>query len=250
MANTGNTRVEELFNAGAHVGYSKSRKHPSTEPFLHSQKDRVQIIDLEKAEQALSRAEEFLTKTASSGKQVLFVGTKPEVRDIVRRAAKEVEQPYVINRWIGGTLTNFSEIRKRAARLKQLREERESGELERKYTKRERLMVDREIERLEERVGGLVDMEQLPAAVIIVDPHYESIAATEVERVDIPVIALAGTDCNIKNVEYPIVANDTMRKSVEYILSALTAAFRGGKKNNGESAKTETKTSATAGTTE
>lgn len=211
------TRVQELFDRGAQFGFSKTKRHPSVVPFIFTLKNRRDIIDLEKTAVQIEEAEGFMKEMAEAGKTVLFVGTKPEVRESVRATADAVGMPFVDMRWVGGTLTNFSEIRKRADRLLDLEYKREHKQLVFK-TKKEGLMIDREIEKLQKNFGGIAQMKKLPDAMFVVDPLAEDIAVTEARILDIPVVAIANTDCNIEKVDYPMVANDTTRPSVEYIL--------------------------------
>lgn len=211
------TRVQELFDRGAQFGYSKTKRHPSIVPFIFTLKNRRDIIDLEKTAVQIEEAESFMKEMAEAGKTILFVGTKPEVRESVRATADAVGMPYVDMRWVGGTLTNFSEIRKRADRLLDLEYKREHNQLVFK-TKKEGLMIDREIEKLKKNFGGIAQMKKLPDVMFVVDSLAEDIAVTEARILDIPVVALANTDCNIEKVNYPMVANDTTRPSVEYIL--------------------------------
>jgi small subunit ribosomal protein S2 len=211
------TRVQDLFDRGAQFGFSKTKRHPSVVPFIFTLKNRRDIIDLEKTVVQIEEAESFMKEMSEAGKTVLFVGTKPEVRESVRATADAVGMPFVDMRWVGGTLTNFSEIRKRADRMLDLEYKREHNELVFK-TKKEGLMIDREIEKLKKNFGGIGQMKKLPDVMFVVDPLAEDIAVTEARLLDIPVVAIANTDCNIEKVTYPMVANDTTRPSVEYIL--------------------------------
>ena len=221
--------IQTLFEAGAHFGFSRARRHPSAAPFLFGTKDRTDIFDLESTEKCLAKAREFLASVAQSGRQVLFVGGKNEAISIVKDEAERAGMPYVAGRWIGGTLTNFKNIRKRIERLQKLMQERESGELA-KYTKRERLLIDREIEELLSRFGGLVSMTELPGALFIIDSRHEDTAVKEANQLKIPVIALSSSDCNFALVQYPIPANDTSIKSIRYVCSAIAGAYQSGKK--------------------
>lgn len=216
--------VEALFNAGAHFGYSKSRRHPSTAPYIFGKKNNVDIINLEETVPMLERAIELVQKIASEGKQIVFVGGKRQSQRIVKDFADKINQPYVVGRWIGGTLTNFEEIQKRTKRLEELTTQKEKGELA-KYTKRERLLIDREIEKLEERFGGIVGMKRKPAAVFIVDPRQEDNATHEAIIEKIPVIGLCGTDCDISAISHPILANDSSVSSITYVTQTLVDAF-------------------------
>ncbi len=219
--------IDEMFKAGAHFGYSKSRRHPSTAKYIFATKNKVDIIDLEKTEELLASAEAFMKSLGATGKQVLMVGVKPEAKATVGRAAAELVMPYVTERWVGGILTNFSEIKKRIARLEDLREQKEKGELE-KYTKKERLLIDREVEKMNTHFGGLVTLKKMPDALLVVDPKREYIAVAEARVMGVPVIALLNTDCDIKNIDHPILGNDASMTSIAYFVDALAEAYRSG----------------------
>lgn len=224
-----NKVIEELFDVGAHFGFRKTRRHPSVVPFLYGSKNGNDIFDLEKTNEKLEEAKGAVSTVAQSGKQVLFVGSKNEARSLVKAAAEKLGLPYVTGRWIGGSLTNFKEIRKRVDRLEKLREDKEKGNLE-KYTKKERLMLSREMEKLDGMFGGIVEMRELPALLFAVDPAHEHTAVREARQLGISVIALANTDCNLGDVTHPIPANDSARKSIEAIVNAVADAYEGGKK--------------------
>ncbi len=219
--------MDHLFEAGLHYGYSRSRRHPSARPFLFGKKDGTDIFDLETTGKALERAAAFVAEVTAAGKQVLFVSGKTEIGRFVREAADAAEMPFVVGRWIGGTLTNFEQVQGRISRLIQLRDEREKGELA-KYTKRERLTIDREIESLEERFGGLVTMRSRPGAVIVIDPKREHIAVAEANATKVPVVALANADCDMTLISHPIAGNDASVASVELVLKFLSQAAAAG----------------------
>src|SRR3989338_5465955 len=223
------TDIQTLFDAGAHFGYARARRHPTASPYLFATKDRTDIFDLEETQKRLDSAYEFARATTGSGKQVLFVGGKNEVVEAVKTAALKAGMPYAAGRWIGGTLTNFKNIRKRIDRLLKLIEERESGELE-KYTKRERLLIDREIDELTARFGGLTSMKEVPGALFIVDTRHEDTAVREANQLSIPVIGLASSDCDFSLIQYPIPANDTSQRSVRLISDYIAEACIKGKK--------------------
>ncbi len=225
----GATLIEKLFKAGAHFGFTRSRRHPTVTPYIFGSKQGTDIIDLEKTSELITRAATLVSETAKAGKTVLFVGTKEEITNIVRESAEKVEMPFVVNRWIGGMLTNFSEIRKRIHRLTDLLAQGESGELERKYTKKERVIIGREIEKLNFNFAGIKAMERIPGLMIIVDPRHDSIAACEARDLNIPVIGITSSDTNLKGIDYPIVANDALQSSVRAILAELTDAYVRGK---------------------
>jgi len=223
------TDIETLFGAGTHFGYVRARRHPTAAAFIFTTKDRTDIFDLEKTEKRLDAARTFVSSLAANGKQVLFVGGKHEALGIVKDVADRVGAPYVAGRWIGGTLTNFKNIRKRIERLLKLTSERESGELD-KYTKRERLLIDREIQELLGRFGGLVKMTELPAALFIVDTRHENTAVQEANQLGIPVIGLASSDCDFSLVQYPIPGNDTSVRSITLVSDTIAEAYAEGKR--------------------
>lgn len=224
-----NTIIQKLFEAGAHFGYTRSRRSPSIAPFIFGQKNRNDIFDLELTAEKLEVAEKFATEIAAKGKRILLVAGKNEARIIMRRAAEKTDEPFVCGRWIGGTFTNFKEIGKRVRRLETLRDDKEKGNLE-KYTKKERLLMDREIDDLEETFGGIVPMKELPGAMFVVDPRFEEIAINEAHIVGVPVIALANSDCDLTKIAYPIPANDATNKSITFFVDKIVTAIEQGKK--------------------
>ena len=220
--------VRSLFGVGAHYGYTRTRRHPSTKPFLYGTKNRTDIIDLEKTVASLTAAEEVLATLGSTGKQILFVGTKPESKDAVKNAAEALGMPYVEIRWIGGTLTNEKQIKSRVTLFEDLTGKLEKNELDTiTKTKKEKLLLERKIEKLGRRFGGLSTMKGLPAALVVIDAREEAIAVTEANQMGIPVIALCNTDCDIKTVSYPVVGNDANKKTIEFILNRFVAAYKG-----------------------
>ena len=219
------TLIDALFKAGAHYGYSKTRRHPSTAKYIYSTKNKVDIIDIEKTALGIEKAQVFMSELGSKGKVVLFSGVKPEAREAVRQNAEAIGMPYVTERWAGGILTNFPEIKRRVAKLEDLRTKREAGDLE-KYTKKERLLIDEEIAQMHRLYSGIVGMKKLPDALLVVDPKREYIAINEAARLGIPVIGIASTDNDVSTLKYPIVANDASVASIGFILQALTSAYR------------------------
>ena len=214
-----------MFKSGAHFGYVRSRRHPTVKPYIFGVKNKVEIFDLEKTNTLLDAALAYVAKIAAEGKQILLVGGKHEAREAIKDAAFACDLPYVSGRFIGGALTNFGEIRKRVERLETLTDEKEKGELA-KYTKKERLLIDREIANLEEMFGGLIPLKSLPAALFVIDSKRETIAVEEARRKGIPVIALCGSDCNISLVDYPIVANDSSVESIGFFTRAVAETYR------------------------
>lgn len=230
MSTTNNpTFIDRLFKAGSHFGFKKSRRHPTVASYLYTTKDGNDIFDLEKTTALLDTAKETLKEAGLHGKTVLFVGTKDEASKLVKAAAEKTESPYVTNRWIGGMLTNFSEIKKRINRLETLTHEKESGELERKYTKKERVVIGREVDKLSFNFFGISKMTKFPDLMLIVDPRHDAIAVTEAREKNIPVIAIMGSDCDASPIKYPVVANDSLQSSVTLILDELVDAYAEGK---------------------
>lgn len=221
--------VAELMNVGAHFGYASARRHPSVKKFILGSKNKVEIFDLEKTATKLAEAEKAMQDLGASGKTVLFVTSKGEARDIIKHAAESIDMPHVAGRWIGGVITNFEQIRKRTQKLIDLTEQKEKGQLG-KYTKKERLMIDREIDKLEEMFGGIVSMAKLPDAIFVVDSRQEDIAVQEANQKDIPVFALASSDCDLSLVQHPIPANDSARNTIEFVTKKLVTAYEEGKK--------------------
>ncbi|MBP7007087.1 MAG: 30S ribosomal protein S2 [Candidatus Pacebacteria bacterium] len=220
----GEALVEEMFKAGVHYGYSKTRRHPSLSPFIYTTKNKVDIIDLEKTSSLLGEATAFVETLGASGKTVLFVGTKPEAKELVKNFALSLNMPYVNERWIGGTISNFSEIKKRVAELENYTKENKEGGLE-KYTKKERAMMAKKMEKLSRYYSGIIGLKKMPDALFIVDTKREHIAMTEARKSNVPVIALINSDSNIKGIDYPIVGNDTGIPSIKLILKEITEAY-------------------------
>ena len=220
--------ITEMFAAGAHFGYSRSRRHPSAKKFIFGTKNGIEIMDLEKTSVELNNALAFVKTLAKGGKQILFVGTKSESKKLVEDGAVSIDMPFVAERWVGGVLTNFSEIKKRVALLEDLRAKKEKGELA-MYTKKERSLIDKDIERLERNFAGIVTMKSTPAAMFVVDPRKESIAIKEAQYLGVPVIALASSDCNLKEIDFPIPGNDSSVASVSFFIAQVTAAFKAGR---------------------
>lgn len=217
--------IEDMFKAGAHFGYSKSRRHPSMKSLIFGVKNTVEIIDLEKTDEYLTRAKEFVASLAKEGKVILFVGAKNEAREIVKQGAAVINMPFVTNRWVGGTITNYAEIKKRIARFEDLTAKREKGELG-MYTKKERLLIDREIADLEKHFGGIVSMKERPAALFVVDSRAEKIAVEEARNAKIPVVSISGSDCDITGIEYPIPANDGSRSSIAFFVEEIVSSYK------------------------
>ncbi|MFA5936757.1 MAG: 30S ribosomal protein S2 [Candidatus Paceibacterota bacterium] len=222
-----NTSVEKMFEAGAHYGYGKSRRHPSVSSYIYATKNNSDIIDLEKTSIMLNEAVEFIKSLGAQNKTVLFVGTKPEARDVIKTSALSLNMPYVDVRWIGGTLSNFTEIKKRIAELEKYNKESVEGGLE-KYTKKERVVMAKKMEKLSKYYSGLLGLKKSPDALFIIDSKSEHIAATEARKSGVIVVALANSDSNIKGIDYPIVANDSGIPSIKFFTTAIINAYKAG----------------------
>lgn len=236
MAETKRTKdygisVEEMNKAGVNFGHRISKCHPNMKPFVVGVKgsDHINMIDLEKTKEYFVKTLEFLEEFAKQEKIILFVGTKLPVRELVRETAEECQMPYVINRWLGGTITNFAIIKKRIDHFKELEEKKKSGELE-KYTKKEQLEFDRELERLDQKFGGIKELEKLPDALFVIDMKKDELAIREAERKGIPVIAIADTEVNPETVDHYIPANDDAISSVTYVLGKVREVILKNKK--------------------
>jgi len=220
--------IGELFQAGAHFGFVKARRHPSAKPFIFGAKNNIEIFDLEKTSVELERACTFIEEKGKEGAMGVLLGGKSEARESVTKGANELEMPYVAGRWIGGTLSNFSEIKKRIAKLEDLTTQKEKGELA-KYTKKERLLIDREIDKLTLYFSGLSRLKALPKFLIIIDPKKERNAVLEAQKMHIPIVGLAGSDSNLHEIEYAIPGNDSSRASISFVISKLVEAYKRGK---------------------
>ena len=201
-------------------------------PYIFGMRDGVHIIDLEQSDKYLKEAAEFVYNLGRDGKVLLFVGTKKQSRDIVEGAAKSLEAPFMVERWMGGFLTNFEEIKKRIKLLKDLREQKEKGQLS-KYTKKEQLLLDRKMIGLEKDFRGVMDMQTMPDAIFVIDAVSDNIAVKEAMRLGIKVVAIADSNCNVSEIDYPIPGNDDAIKSITILVSAIADAYAEGKKEAG-----------------
>lgn len=207
------------------MGYSRSRRHPSTVPHLYGMKNRIDLIDLETTSRQLVDAKTMLASVKASGKTIVLVGTKPETRDIVARLARISHLASVTDRWIGGTLTNWTEIKRRVDKMRKLKEARDTDTLVYK-TKKEKLMIEREIDDLESKFGGIESLEVVPGAIIVIDPRHEHICVEEARQKKIPVVAISNTDCDISQIGYPVMANDANAQTVHYLITSLLDALK------------------------
>lgn len=220
--------VADLMQAGMHFGHRTSRWHPKMAKFIFGAKSGIHIIDLEKTQEQLEEALNVVKGIAARGGSVLFVGTKAQAKDIVRKAAERCDMPFVTERWLGGTLTNFGQVKKTTKRLKMLKDQREKGELK-KYTKKEQILLDREIDEMEEKFGGIQNLEKTPDALFVVDVRSEKTAVMEAVATGVKVIALCDTNVNVTGVDYVIPGNDDAAKSIELVCRAVSDSVKEGK---------------------
>lgn len=229
MAAATTAGIRALFDAGAHFAQVRSRRHPSMKPFLLGAKGRMEILDLAKTEDQLAEAKRVLEALSRDGKIILMVGGKPEIAGVVREAARSAHTPYVATRWLGGTLSNWTEIKKRIDRLAELTDMSASGALAKQHTKLERVRLDREMKRLAERLDGIQGLSRRPDALLVVDPKHEKHAIKEAKALRLPIVAIMSSDCDLKDATFPIAANDASQKAVKILLTELSAAIEKGR---------------------
>lgn len=220
--------MKDLLEAGVHFGHQSKRWNPKMKQYIFTARNGVHVIDLAKTAPMLQEAYDFARETAANGGNIVFVGTKKQARHIIQDEAKRIGAMYVTERWLGGLLTNFDSIKKSLRKLETLQAQRESGELN-QYTKKERAIIDHEINRLQRLLGGIAELRQLPQALFIVDPHKEDIAVIEARQMGIPVIAVVDTNCDPTLVDYPIPGNDDALKSIKLFVTHIANAVGAGK---------------------
>lgn len=220
--------VKELVDAGVHYGHRSSRWNPKMRPYIYGKRNLIHIIDLRETLRGLLRAYKYVTKIVSQGKLVMFVGTKRQAKEIVEREAKRCGMPYVNERWLGGTLTNFRTIRSRLQRLTHLESLDSSGQIH-TYSKKMISTLTRERKKIDRNLSGIRDMNRIPEALLVIDPHKEHIAVKEARKMGVTVVALIDTDSDPDTVDLPIPGNDDSIRSIELILSKLAQAVIEGK---------------------
>ena len=213
--------IEQLLKAGAHFGHLTRRWNPAMEDFIFNERNGIHIIDLRKTQILLTLARDAAYEIALGGRNILFVGTKSQAKDLLQEAAKKADVNYVSERWLGGMLTNFATIRKSIKRLTSIDKMSIDGTYE-KITKKERLLFDREREKLRRIFGGIENMTRLPGAIFIVDTKKEHLAIKEAHNLNIPVIAIVDTNSNPHEVDFPIPANDEAISSIELMLDTVS----------------------------
>ena len=217
------TSLEDLLKSGVHFGHLTRRWNPKMKPYIFMERNGIHIIDLQKTLQNLEKAYNAVKEIASTGDPVLFVGTKNQAKEILKSEAMRCEMPYVVERWLGGTLTNFSTIKKSIRHLENLEKMSLDGTIE-KLTKKERLQIEREIDKMKKVFLGIQDMKKIPGAIFIIDIKKEEIAVKEARKLNIPIFALVDTNCDPDVIDYPIPGNDDSTKSVTLIAKIMADA--------------------------
>ncbi len=221
--------LEELLEAGSHFGHIVRRWNPKMASYIWMSRDGVHVFDLAKTAQRLEEACEFLYQAAKDGKQIMFVGTKRQAADVVKEVAVRIGLPFATERWLGGTLTNWNQIKQRIRHLNELKEKRSKGEFS-KYTKKEQLLIDREVEKLERFFGGMAKLESMPDILFIVDTHKERVALAEARSRKVTVVGITDSNANPQLVDYPIPANDDAIRSIKLITQLIGQAVEAGLK--------------------
>lgn len=222
------TSLLEMLQHGVHFGHQQSRRHPKMDPFIFTTRGGISVINLEKTKVALTQASAFVRDLVANGGSIVFVGTKKQAREIVQQAALQAAMPYVVDRWIGGLFTNFGNVRELIKKLHRLKQERMTGDWN-KYTKKEQLDLQEEVDRLEKLVGGVASLERLPDAIFVVDVKNEKTAIREATKTKIPVVAMCDTNINPAPIQYVIPANDDATKSIAYVCNVLVEAVQAGR---------------------
>ena len=215
--------MKELLEAGVHFGHQTRRWNPKMKPYIFGSRNGIHIIDLQKTVKLFATAYNFVTKTVADGYPVLFVGTKKQAHDSIIEESERCGMFNVVNRWLGGTLTNFQTIKKSIGRLKDLESMMEDGSISR-YTKKEALKMEKELVKLEKNLGGIKNMDEMPGAVFIVDPKKEHIAVNEAKKLGVPIVAIADTNCEPDDIDYIIPGNDDAIRAIRLICSRMADA--------------------------
>jgi len=218
--------IEEMMVAGLHFGHRTSKTHPKMKPFITGVRNTVHIIDLEKTKEKLQEVIEYVKKLKEEGKILLLVGTKVQQRSLIKETAKACGLPFVTERWIGGTFTNFNTIAKRIERLKELEQQQASGEWDEKYTKKEQLDFKEEILKLETTFGGIKELTRVPDVIFVCDLKDNASAVREAKKMGVPIIAISDTNTNPEEADYFIPANNDAVSSLQYVLGKIQEAWQ------------------------
>jgi small subunit ribosomal protein S2 len=222
-----NVTPKDLLDAGVHFGHQTRRWNPRSKPYVFDHRQGITIIDLGKTHELLEKAYSFLEETVAAGGNVLFVGTKRQAQEIIREAAISTHQPYAVDRWLGGTLTNFSTVKKSIAKFKKFQQQETSGELA-KLSSKEESAIKREMVRMNKNFSGIMELNELPAAMFVLDANQEAIAVAEAKRLNIPCVGLVDTNSDPTQLAYPIPGNDDAVKSIRIIVDTIVEAIQSG----------------------
>ena len=229
--------MRQLLEARVHFGHQTSRWHPKMKDFIYTDRNNVHVIDLEKTQAQLELVLPEIKKMAAEGKQILFVSTKPQAREVVKAAAMDCGMPFLTDRWLGGMLTNFAEIKKLVKKYNTLKEEQRTGELE-KYTKKEQLDIAKELEKMDIYLGGIAKLDKMPDALFLPAMQREKTAVIEANRMHVPILAVCDTNANPLKADWVIPANDDAVNAIKMIVNLVAEAVKEGKaeaeKNKGE----------------
>lgn len=228
--------IEEMAKAGVHFGHRISRMHPKMRPYIYGIKNNIHFIDLEKSAFKLREALEFIKNLVKEGKTLLLIGTKNPAKSLIKEIGEELSLPYVSERWLGGTFTNFEEMKKRINYFKELKEKSQKEEFE-KYTKKEKLKMGEKLEKLEMKFGGLRNLEKLPEAIFVCDMKKDKLACKEAKRMGIKIVGIADTNVDPNMADYPIPGNDDALSSLKYILDKVKEAILQGREEIKEEAE-------------
>lgn len=216
--------LKELLEAGCHFGHQAQRWNPRMRSYIFDVREGVHIFDLAKTKQGLEEAIEFAKTTVRGGGKIIFLGTKRQSQEIIREAAKKAGMPYISERWMGGLLTNWEQVKKSIDKLNSMKKDREAGEYK-KYTKKERLLLDREINRLEKFFGGLAELKEPPTALFVVDIKKEGAAVREAKKTKVPLIALVDSNCDPTPIDWIIPANDDAVGSIQFVVEKIALSI-------------------------
>lgn len=219
--------VKDLLDAGVHFGHQTKRWNPRSKPYVFDHRQGISIIDLGKTHECLQKAYTFVEDTVGNGGNILFVGTKPQAQEIIREASSTTGMPYCVDRWLGGTLTNFTTVKKSIAKYKKYQQMETSGDLN-KFTSKEVAAIKREMVRMQKNFAGIVDMPELPSIMFVVDANHEEIAVAEASRCNLPCVGLVDTNSDPTKLSHPIPGNDDAVKSIRIIVETVVAAVQSG----------------------
>lgn len=240
MANPSELSLKQLLEAGAHFGHQTHKWNPKMKKYVYGERNGIYIVDLAQTVPMAKRAYEFLKKTSASGKSVLFVGTKRQAQEVLKKAAEDCGAFHVTNRWLGGMLTNYKTISLSVDKLRKVEKMKENGDYN-LLTKKEQSRIEKEVNKLEKGLGGIKNMRKVPGAVFIIDPNNEQIAVKEANLLGIPVVAITDTNCDPTGIDYVVPANDDAIKSitllVNYFANAVAEGTSAGRREKGDESR-------------